>query len=135
MPQRWFTVDEAQEALEEVRPLAEELVERHGALRDAMRRQSQITTRIAGNGGGLPPQALAEVQETAAREAASLSRCLERLQELGVQVKDLERGLVDFPARRGDEEVLLCWHVGEDEIGYWHGAEDGFAGRRPLAEF
>ena len=134
MAERWFTVEEAQAALEEVRPLAEELVERHGTLQAAMRRQSELTTRIAGNGGGLPPQTLAEVQETAAREAAALSRCLERIQEFGVQVKDLERGLLDFPARRGDEEVLLCWHVGEEAIEWWHGAEDGFAGRRPLSE-
>ena len=47
-------------------------------------------------------------------------------------VKDLDRGLVDFPAFRHGEEVLLCWQVGEDEIGYWHGVDDGFAGRKPL---
>ena len=132
MADRWFSVEEAQATLEEVRPLAEELVERHGTLRAAMQRQSEITTRIAGNGGGLPPQSLAEVQETAAREAGELSRCLERLQELGVQVKDLERGLVDFPSLRNGEVVLLCWHAGEDDIRYWHGVDDGFAGRRPL---
>ena len=129
---RRFTVEEAQAALVEVRPLAEELVERHRLLREAMQRQSELSLRIAGNGGGLPPQTLAEVQEAAAREASALSRCLERLNELGVEVKDVERGLLDFPALRGDEEVLLCWHVGEDEIGWWHGTDEGFAGRRPL---
>jgi hypothetical protein len=55
------------------------------------------------------------------------------LEELGVQVKDLDRGLVDFPALRSNgEEVLLCWQVGEDEIGFWHGLEEGFSGRKPL---
>jgi hypothetical protein len=53
-------------------------------------------------------------------------------EELGVLVKDLDRGLVDFPALRGDEEVLLCWEVGEDEVAYWHGVDEGFAGRKPL---
>ena len=53
-------------------------------------------------------------------------------QALGVLVKDLDRGLVDFPALRDGEEVLLCWQVGEGEIAYWHGLEEGFAGRKPL---
>ena len=132
MAERWFTIEEAQAALEEVRPLAEELVERNGALRAAMQRQSEITTRIAGNGGGLPPQALADVQQTAAKEAAALSRCLERIQVLGVQVMDLERGLVDFPAVIDGREVYLCWLLDEPTVTHWHGIEAGFAGRRPL---
>jgi hypothetical protein len=53
---------------------------------------------------------------------------------LGAQVKDADEGLVDFPTLRGDEEVLLCWKLGEDEIAYWHSLEDGFAGRRPLSD-
>jgi hypothetical protein len=47
-------------------------------------------------------------------------------------VKNLDEGLVDFPALRHGETVLLCWKLGEDEIAYWHRVEDGFAGRRPL---
>jgi hypothetical protein len=57
---------------------------------------------------------------------------VERLQALGVQVKDLDRGLVDFPALRDGEEVLLCWQVGEEVVAYWHGVDEGFAGRKPL---
>ena len=56
----------------------------------------------------------------------------ERLERLGVLVKDLDRGLVDFPALRDGEEVLLCWQVGEDEVAFWHGVDEGFAGRKPL---
>ena len=47
-------------------------------------------------------------------------------------VKDLDRGLVDFPALREGEEVLLCWQVGEDEVAFWHGLDEGFAGRKAL---
>ena len=47
-------------------------------------------------------------------------------------MKDLDEGLVDFPAWRGDEEVLLCWRLGEDEVAFWHGADEGFAGRKSL---
>jgi hypothetical protein len=50
----------------------------------------------------------------------------------GLLVKDLDEGLVDFPALRGDEEVLLCWRLGEEEVAFWHTPEDGFAGRKPL---
>ena len=59
-------------------------------------------------------------------------RCATALQELGLLVKDLDEGLVDFPALRGDEEVLLCWRLGEEEVAFWHTLGDGFAGRKPL---
>ena len=54
------------------------------------------------------------------------------VQDLGLLVKDLDAGLVDFPSVRDGEEVLLCWRLGEDEVAFWHGYDDGFAGRRPL---
>ena len=73
-----------------------------------------------------------ELQIEVAAEAAELERCLDALTELGVQVKDPEAGLLDFPAVRGGEEVLLCWRVGEDEIAFWHPVDEGFSGRRPL---
>ena len=50
----------------------------------------------------------------------------------GAIVKDLDEGLVDFPAVRDGEEILLCWRLGEEEVAYWHGLEEGFAGRQPL---
>lgn len=57
---------------------------------------------------------------------------LAQVTELGGEVKDLEIGLVDFPGKRGDEEILLCWKLGEKGLGFWHTAESGFAGRRPI---
>ena len=55
---------------------------------------------------------------------------IDEIVEHGAQVKDIDEGLIDFPALRGGETVLLCWKLGEDEIRYWHTVEDGFAGRR-----
>ena len=56
-----------------------------------------------------------------------------RLEELGVQLKDFDRGLVDFPSLRDGRVVLLCWQIGEgDEVEWWHDVEEGFAGRTPL---
>jgi hypothetical protein len=59
---------------------------------------------------------------------------VEELDALGLQVKDLDRGLIDFPAQHpaSGETVLLCWELGEDSVAYWHGLEDGYAGRKPL---
>jgi hypothetical protein len=54
------------------------------------------------------------------------------IEEIGVQLKDLEAGLLDFPSVIDGKTVLLCWKLGEKEIGYWHSPEDGFAGRKPL---
>ena len=62
----------------------------------------------------------------------ALSDEIEKIRALGGEVKDLETGLVDFPARRRDEEILLCWRLGEKTVGYWHSVEGGFAGRRPI---
>ncbi len=132
MATRYFTPDEANEALEQVRPLTEELVEHRRALVELQERQAAVTARIAGNGGDLEPRELQDVQEALDEEVAGIARCVARIHEAGGLVKDLDAGLVDFPARREGEDVLLCWRLGEDEVGYWHGLEEGFSGRREL---
>jgi len=132
VPPRLFTLEEAGEALEEVRPLAEQMVEHRRALAEAMERQEQLQAQIGGNGGSLSPADLVEAQEEVEREAGGVAICIERINRAGAIVKDLDAGLVDFPSLRDGEEVLLCWRVGEDEIGWWHRPDEGFAGRRPL---
>jgi hypothetical protein len=64
--------------------------------------------------------------------AQELMKVVEAIQETGCVVKDLEVGLVDFPTLLRGQEVYLCWKLGEEHIGYWHGLEEGFAGRKPL---
>jgi hypothetical protein len=130
--ERYFTVDEANEALLEVRPLTEELVAHRRALVDLQERQSAVTRRIAGNGGNVTPSELQEVQEQLDEEVAGIARCVARIHELGALVKDLDDGLVDFPAKWDGEDVLLCWRLGEDEIAFWHGLDEGYSGRKPL---
>jgi hypothetical protein len=78
------------------------------------------------HGGGWPGR------ETA-RATVELQRALAELQEADIVVRDVVRGLVDFPALRDGEEVYLCWLVDEPEIEHWHELDAGFAGRRPLA--
>ena len=67
-----------------------------------------------------------------ARPLVALSRALSELETVEIVLRDVERGLIDFPAIRDGEEIYLCWLVDEDEIGFWHDPEAGFAGRQPL---
>jgi hypothetical protein len=132
MAPRYFTLSEANDLLREVRPLAESLVEHRRGMREAAERRARLTARIAGNGGDLDPQEPGELDEEFERESQAVAHAAASLQRLGVLVKDLDAGLVDFPARHNGEDVLLCWQVGEDEIAHWHGLDEGFAGRKPL---
>jgi hypothetical protein len=132
MAERYFTPQEANALLAEVRPVAEAMVEHRRAYTVAAARRARLVSRIAGNGGDFDPQEPRALEEDVEREAAEVVRCVEQLERLGVVIKDLDRGLVDFPALRNGEEVLLCWQVGEDEVAFWHGLDEGFAGRKPL---
>ena len=131
---RHFTPEEANAELEQVRPLVEEMVERRRAHVAAIEQQEALEARIKGNGGGIPPAVLADATAAVEREARSLARAVDAIAEHGAEVKDLDEGLIDFPALHRGETVLLCWRLGEDEIRYWHSVEDGFAGRRPVEE-
>jgi hypothetical protein len=130
--QRTFTPDEANALLPALRPLVEGMVEAKQALDEAQARADEITARISGNGGGLPPAELAAVHDEVGRCATVLARAVDEIQALGVVVKDFDSGLVDFPSMREGEEVLLCWRLDEDEVAFWHGYEEGFGGRRPI---
>ena len=129
---RHFTPEEANAALSEVGPLVERMVEHRRAHVAALARQEELEGRIRGNGGGIPPATLAAAADEVESEARELARTIDELLERGVEVKDIDEGLVDFPALRHGETVLLCWRLGEDEIRYWHTAAAGFAGRREL---
>jgi hypothetical protein len=132
VPERTFTPEEANAALAEVRPLVERMVAARAALLEAQRRQAELVARVASNGGGFSPPDVSAVAAEVQQTSAELVAVVDELQELGVQVKDLDRGLVDFPCVHRGRVVLLCWELGEDEVAYWHGADEGFAGRRPL---
>jgi hypothetical protein len=132
MAPRYFTLDEANDLLDELRPVAEEMVARRHELVEAQARRAALGAQVGGNGGDLTPSDFAEADTELEAAATALARCVERIQTAGVLVKDLDQGLLDFPSLREGEEILLCWHVGEDEIRYWHGLEAGFAGRKPL---
>jgi hypothetical protein len=132
MAPRYFTLEEANAAVAELRPVVERMVEHRRRFLDARKRRGDLTEQAGSNGGDLTPTDFAEVEQELEGEATELALCIEQIEAAGALVKDLDQGLLDFPALREGEEILLCWHLGEDEIAFWHGLEEGFAGRKPL---
>jgi hypothetical protein len=100
-------------------------------MRDARERLTDAEARAAlahgssGNGGGTPGKQVGEA-------FLELQRTAVAFDEREIVLRDLDRGLVDFPALREGREVYLCWVDGEDDIAFWHDLDAGFAGRRPL---
>lgn len=129
---RHFTPDEANAELVAVRPLVERMVAQRQAHVAALARQEELEGHIRGNGGGIPPAELAETAAEVERVARELAKTIDDIVAHGAEIKDLDEGLIDFPALRHGETVLLCWKLGEDEIRYWHTVEAGFAGRQEL---
>ena len=88
--------------------------------------------------GSVSPKAgdaIVRIERQQLKEAKLFTNLLKRVSDLGAQLKDLDAGLIDFFAMRGDELVLLCWRDGEEKIAYWHDLESGVQGRRPMEEF
>jgi hypothetical protein len=131
---RLFTPEEANATLVRLRPLLERLVEERRALATRAGELQGAQGVVAGNGGRIDAGRIAGLQEAVARSAAEVAALVEELQRVGVQVKDLDRGLVDFPARHPEsgETVLLCFELGEPAVEHWHDLEEGFAGRKRL---
>ena len=129
---REFTLEEANAAVAKLRPVVERMVEHNRKLAAAQRRQRELVTHIAGNGGDLPPSDLRDLASTIQAEADAIAACAQAIDDAGAQIKSLEEGLLDFPSRRDGERVLLCWKLGEGDIAFWHGTDEGFAGRKPL---
>jgi len=132
MPPRNFTPEEANALLSDVRPLVERLVGHRRGLARAQAERTKLILRIAGNGAGVDAGELAELGERIGKELTGVARCVNAIHELGAVVKDPDEGLVDFPARLNGLDVYLCWKLGEDSIEYWHGVDEGYAGRKPL---
>ena len=81
---------------------------------------------------GSPFEPLIKKKQELNSAVTSLHKLVEDLENKGLQIKSIEQGLLDFPSRRFDEEVWLCWKEGENEIKFWHGKDEGFMGRKPL---
>ena len=121
---RHYTVAEANAALGWV----QERIDRLRAAREGLgdkEARAALSEATPGNGGGQPGRVVSAA-------FLELRDALYELQAVEVVLRDLERGLVDFPSIRDGEEVYLCWEEGEEEVGWWHDPESGYAGRQPL---
>ena len=124
MTRRHFTVEEANAALGWVAERIERLRSARTRLTDEEVREA-LSDAAPMNGGGDPGREVSEA-------FLEMRSALTDLQEQQIVLRDLDRGLVDFPALRDGREVFLCWVEGEDEIGYWHDLDTGYGGRQPL---
>lgn len=127
MADRYFTLEEARRILPQVRELTTKCSEALQGMRELSPMVQQVSSRAAMDSGS-------PAGTEYARRLLVLHYCASRLQELGCLVKSLEDGLVDFPALREGREVYLCWKLGEEDIGFWHETDAGFAGRQPLTD-
>ena len=121
---RHYTLEEASALLPRVAALVERMRVARNRLGDREAREA-LSEAGPTNGGGTPGRTVSE-------GFVELRDSMMELRELEVVLRDLDRGLLDFPSLRDGEEVYLCWQEGEDGIGFWHEPDAGFAGRRPL---
>jgi hypothetical protein len=130
-----FTLDEAQSLLPVLEALLKRAIDGKKAAEEIESGLTDLSRRIYLSGGMRVD--VKEVSKQRAEMDAHLQRVRESIAEIdsiGVQVKDLEAGLLDFPCRLDDEVVLLCWRMGETSIEHWHTVESGFQGRKPVDE-
>jgi hypothetical protein len=130
-----FTLEEAQSLLPVLESLLQRAIDGKRVAAEAESDLSRLAQRIHLSGGMRVDSTLV------AKQRAEMEDHIKRVQEsiaeidsIGVQVKDLEAGLLDFPCRVDDEVVLLCWRMGEPSIEHWHSLESGFKGRQPVDE-
>jgi hypothetical protein len=128
-----FTLDEAQALLPVLESLLKRAIEGKNAAEKLEEQLHELRQRIFLSGGMLVNVV------SAARQRAEMEKLVQQAKDavaeidaIGVQVKDLETGLLDFPCSVDGEVVLLCWKMGESRIGYWHTVDAGFRGRQPL---
>jgi hypothetical protein len=130
-----FTLDEAQSLLPVMESLLKRAIESKKAAEEVESGLTELARRIYLAGGLFVD--VGKVSKLRAEMDGHLQRVRESVAEIdaiGVQVKDLEAGLLDFPCRLDDQVVLLCWRMGETAIEHWHTVEAGFQGRQPLDE-
>jgi hypothetical protein len=128
---RHFTVAEANAMIPELTHLLEEMRLHGQQLAAVQQRSAQVSRKLRGNGHHNPSEdaMVAQITESLRED---LQEGITRLTDWGIELKDLDDGLVDFPAMREGRTVFLCWKLGEPEVAYWHEITSGFAGREPL---
>jgi len=135
MSERYFDRDEAEELLPLIRGVLTEARQQKETMDGLDHDLARAAAKIMMLGGWIPPhRELSEKRALREQAREKIAEAIRQIHETGCVVKDLDEGLVDFPSMREGREVYLCWKLGEEHIGYWHGLDEGFAGRKPLDE-
>lgn len=130
---RRFSLAEAQRLIPRVESLMRDAVARKDEYQKAERAIQSFTEKVMMMGGmTVDRERTREARATRDAAAQNLRQTIERVQELGCVVKDLDIGLVDFPTRFRGVDVYLCWRLGESAIEFWHGMDEGFRGRKAI---
>jgi hypothetical protein len=130
---RLFTLTEAERTRKELEPVLIEAMDCRKKLSGLDAELSAVAARIMMMGGVLVPhEKLSLVRNEHTRLLQILKSSLDQILETGCVIKDLDVGLLDFPSVIDNEEVYLCWKLGEDRIRFYHRQDEGFAGRKPL---
>ena len=133
MPDRTFTLDEAQSLLPVLESLIRTAIDAKKIVEEFEAEQQALAQRVFLNGGtylNVVPLARRKAEGVKAEQQAK--DALEEISAIGVLVKDLDLGLLDFPCEVEGQVILLCWKLGEKLITHWHGTQEGFAGRKPI---
>lgn len=135
MSSRTFTLDEAQDLLPVLESLLRGAIDGKKLIEAADAENQELAQRIVLN-GGTSVNVVALARRKAQREKAMqrVKDAMAEIDAMGVQVKDLDVGLLDFPCEVDGEIILLCWKLGEKAITHWHGVSEGFAGRKRIDE-
>jgi len=126
---RTFTLAQANRALPLVRRIAEDIVMQYRRWQEKVREFEMVTSQSTADA---PDPRAERLQREVQELAAEIDGFIGELADLGVEFKDYERGLVDFPGERDGRPVYLCWQLGEPEVRFWHDLKAGFLGRKPI---
>ncbi len=131
--QKLFSLTEAERTRAELEPVLLEAMDARRRAKAINDKMTELATRIQLSGGmRFDYQAAGQQRLEQNNLESSIAQALEKIHSTGCVVKDLDTGLLDFPARLNDEDVYFCWRVGEDRIRFYHRQDEGFAGRRPI---
>ena len=131
--QKIFSLTEAERLRVQLEPVLIEAMESRRKMEDVEEQLRDIAERISRSGGMLIHyEKVAKIRLAFNHLQQTVQSALDRIQETGCVVKDLNVGLLDFPARIDGDEVYLCWKLGEDRIRFYHRQDEGFAGRKPI---
>ena len=130
---KYFSLTEAERLRAQLEPVLIEAMESRRKLGEAEEQLNTLAERIQRSGGMLISyEKTARMRLDRNRSEEAVRSALEQIQATGCVVKDLDVGLLDFPARINNQEVYLCWRLGEDRIRFYHGQDEGFSARKPI---